>query len=382
MAAPTDQRAGVRPISFLLDSGGGSLSDPVMLKVRPEDLTRTEPSRITVHQTLGRGLSGWADNFGAGLPTVTIAGHTGWRDTGSGEDGVKAFERLNTLVMQSYHAAKQAAITSGLDPAGVKLIFVDLLDDFAWNVAPMQFTLRRSKSRPLLIQYNIVLQAIDTSADRPFKAPGLSASLPAGLDSLMGSIDSIFGMINDVIDGVRGWIDRTLVAPVRGFLLKTMQLYRTVSNTIRNALSIGDQLIGVARMVTAAAMNIFRTFSAVASIPSLVKAKFMQVAAEFGNVFCLLNNALKSKLTFEDYSSLYGSSYCSSTTGGRARSALANANAFDAIFPAQASFPVKVTPAARASIAASAASDVVLAPMTKNEAGNHVRAISEGMTVE
>lgn len=382
MAAPTDQRAGVRPISFLLDSGGGSLSDPVMLKVRPEDLTRTEPSRITVHQTLGRGLSGWADNFGAGLPTVTIAGHTGWRDTGSGEDGVKAFERLNTLVMQSYHAAKQAAITSGLDPAGVKLIFVDLLDDFAWNVAPMQFTLRRSKSRPLLIQYNIVLQAIDTSADRPFKAPGLSASLPAGLDSLMGSIDSIFGMINDVIDGVRGWIDRTLVAPVRSFLLKTMQLYRTVSNTIRNALSIGDQLIGVARMVTAAAMNIFRTFSAIASIPSLVKAKFMQVAAEFGNVFCLLNNALKSKLTFEDFSSLYGSSYCSSTTGGRARSALANSNAFDAIFPAQASFPVKVTPAARASIAASAASDVVLAPMTKNEAGNHVRAISEGMTVE
>lgn len=382
MAAPTDQRAGVRPISFLLDAGGGSLSDPVMLKVRPEDLTRTEPSRITVHQTLGRDRSGWADNFGAGLPTVTIAGHTGWRDTGTGEDGVKAFERLNTLVMQSYHAAKQAAITSGLDPAGVKLIFVDLLDDFAWNVAPMQFTLRRSKSRPLLIQYNIVLQAIDTSADRPFKAPGLSASLPAGLDSLMGSIDSIFGMINDVIDGVRGWIDRTLVAPVRSFLLKTMRLYRTVSSTIRNALSIGDQLIGVARMVTAAAMNIFRTFSAVASIPSLVKAKFMQVAAEFGNVFCLLNNALKSKLTFEDYSSLYGSSYCSSTTGGRARSALANANAFDAIFPAQASFPVKVTPAARASIAASAASDVVLAPMTKNEAGNHVRAISEGMTVE
>lgn len=381
MAAPTDQRAGVRPISFLLDAGGGSLSDPVMLKVRPEDLTRTEPSRITVHQTLGRDRSGWADNFGAGLPTVTIAGHTGWRDTGTGEDGVKAFERLNTLVMQSYHAAKQAAITSGLDPAAVKLIFVDLLDDFAWNVAPMQFTLRRSKSRPLLVQYNIVLQAIDTSADRPFRLPVLSASLPAGLDSLMGSIDSIAGMINDVINGVRGWVDSTLVAPVRSFLLKTTQLYRTVSNTIRNGLSIGDQLIGVARMITAAAMNIFRTFSAIASIPSLVKAKFMQVAAEFGNVFCLLNNALKGKPTFEDYSSLYGSSYCSSTTGGRARSALANSNAFDAIFPAQSSFPVKVTPAARASIAASASSDVVMAPMTKNEAENHLRAISDGMVV-
>lgn len=382
MAAPTDQRAPARPISFLLDSGGGSLSDPVMLKVRPEDLTRTEPSRITVHQTLGRGISGWADNFGAGLPTVTIAGHTGWRDTGTGEDGIKAFERLNTLVMKSYHAAKQAAITSGMDPAGVKLIFVDMLDDFAWNVAPMQFVLRRSKSRPLLIQYNIVLQAIDTSADRAFRLPGLSASLPAGLDSLMGSIDSIAGMINGVIDGVRGWVDRTLVVPARSFLLKTMQIYRTVSNTIRNGLSIGDQLIGVARMVTASAMNIFRTFSAIASIPSLVKAKFMQVAAEFGNVFCLLNNALKGKLTFEDYSSLYGSSYCSSTTGGRARSALANANAFDAIFPAQAPFPVKVTPSARASIAAASAADVVMAPMSKEEAGGHLRAISDGMVVE
>lgn len=381
MAAPTDQRAGVRPISFLLDAGGGSLSDPVMLKVRPEDLTRTEPSRITVHQTLGRDRSGWADNFGAGLPTVTIAGHTGWRDTGTGEDGVKAFERLNTLVMHSYHAAKQAAITSGLDPAAVKLIFVDLLDDFAWNVAPMQFTLRRSKSRPLLVQYNIVLQAIDTSADSPLRLPGPFASLPAGLDSLMGSIEAFARAINDVIDGVKNWIDRTLVAPVRSFLLKTMQLYRTVSSTIRNGLSIGDQLIGVARMVTAAAMNIFRTFSAVASIPSLVKAKFMEVAAEYGNIFCLLNNALRGKQVYEDFSSLYGSSYCSSTTGGRARSALANANAFDAIFPAQTSFPVQVTPAARTSIAAAAATDVVMAPMSKTEAGSHLRAISDGMVV-
>jgi hypothetical protein len=153
----------------VLQNGLG-FGSPVTLKVRPEDLTRTEPSRVSVHQTLGRVVNGWADNFGEGLPSVTIAGTTGWRTSAaSGEDGAQAFETLNRLVVHEYHEAKQAAIDSGMDPATVKLLFVDMLDGFTWNVAPMNFVLRRSKSRPLLFQYNIVLQAISTDIDNPLR---------------------------------------------------------------------------------------------------------------------------------------------------------------------------------------------------------------------
>ena len=154
---PTSQRSGLRPISFVLDNGG-SIGSPVILKVRPEDLTRNEPARATVNQTLGREVSGWVDHFGEGLPSVSISGHTGWRDVaGSGVDGARAFDQLNQLVAHDFPAAKQAAIDRGSDPADVKLLFVDMLDDFAWSVVPTTFTLRRNKSSPLLYRYNISL---------------------------------------------------------------------------------------------------------------------------------------------------------------------------------------------------------------------------------
>lgn len=191
MNPPTDQRAAARPIAFMLDNNG-LLSTPVTLKVRPEDLSRQEPSRATVHQTLGRKISGWVDNFGPALPTCTIVGHTGWRATGyNQEDGFAAFQSLNALVMQDYHAAKQKAIEQGADPAGVKLIFVDMLDDFAWSVVPMQFVLRRSKSRPLLIQYNITLQAIATDIDPQMVVTPGFGSRQSGKDDLDGNVDDL-----------------------------------------------------------------------------------------------------------------------------------------------------------------------------------------------
>jgi hypothetical protein len=380
MAAPTDQRAGVRPISFLLEDGGifGPSVPPVTLKIRPEDLTRNEPSRVTVHQTLGRETSGWVDNFGEGLPSVTISGHTGWRaDSVSGEDGVQAFENLHNTVVPRYHAAKQQAINSGQDPASVRLLFIDTLDNFAWNVAPMQFSLRRNKSRPLLMQYNIVLQAISTSVDNPIRLPFPTSSIPAGLDSLIASINAITGYIN----GVSSFIDRVLVVPVRDFMQKTSRLYSSVVTAIRSGAGIADQLIGVARMITQSGMNIFRTMAAVADIPSITKAKLMQVVSEYSNIFCLLNNAFKQRSSYQDYSPFYGSSNCSSTTGGRPISPLSGSNPFYSLYPTQPGLGVALTPSAQSAVAYSASSDVVLNPMPQPVVADTIRTISSGMAV-
>lgn len=378
MAAPTDQRAGVRPIAFLLDISG-ALLDPVTLKIRPEDLTRTEQSRATVHQTLGRDVSGWVDNFGAGLPSVSISGHTGWRASGiSGEDGVAAFERLNNAVMPQFHRAKQVAVDAGRDPASVKLLFVDMLDNFAWSVVPMQFVLRRSKSRPLLMQYNITLQAVSTSVDNPLMIDIPLPPIAAGLDSLTASINAF---TDEYLLGIRGWVSSELVAPVTDFMKKTSRLYSAVGRAIRAGLSIGDQLIVVARGISQSGMNIFRTLSMVASIPALAKAKLIQIANEYGNIFCLLNNALRSRGTYQNYSPFYGASNCSSTSGGRPLSPLSGQNPFYSLFPIQPDLPVRLSSAAQSALTYSATSDVVLNPMSPSVVGDTIRTISAGMTV-
>ena len=51
------------------------------LVIRPEELTRTDPSRINDTRTLG---GAWSDNFGEGLSSLTISGHTGWRGMAEG----------------------------------------------------------------------------------------------------------------------------------------------------------------------------------------------------------------------------------------------------------------------------------------------------------
>lgn len=138
---PRSQKAEVRPISFTLNSGGNFSSGNLL--IRPEDLTRTEPSRLSVTQTFG---GAWADNFGRGVGTLTISGHTGWGQ-GNRFSGFDEFQSLYARVYQGWHAAGGQA----------ELVFADALDEFVWIVAPQVFTLKRNRQRPLLMMYNIVL---------------------------------------------------------------------------------------------------------------------------------------------------------------------------------------------------------------------------------
>ena len=51
---PQSQKADVKPISFILiDPAASSAMTEIVLYVRPEELTRTDPSRTQVTQTLG-----------------------------------------------------------------------------------------------------------------------------------------------------------------------------------------------------------------------------------------------------------------------------------------------------------------------------------------
>lgn len=382
---PTDQRAGVKPISFVLDNAG-SIGEPITLPIRPQDLNRTEPTRASVHQTLGRDVGGWVDNFGAGLGSVVITGHTGWGGGGR-PDGVQAFLDLNQLVVHDYNEAKQAAIDSGRDPGSVKLIFADLLDDFTWSVVPMQFSLRRSKSQPLLLQYNIAMQAVSTSIDSPLVMLPFSGGIMAGLASLggaIGKLTSFVGQIKGMVSTAVGFVNGVL-SPIASTVRKFVDLSGRVFTITRDAVgaiqggasSIANGLIGIAGDMAKVGVNIFRTLSSIAGLPSTLKATLTQVASAYNEVLCIFRNSLKPSKVYENYSDLYGASNCSSTTGGSPVSAYADRNAFDLM--SGAGGPITLSTGAISGVSTLSRSDPVLAPMAIPEMNRHLIAVVNGV---
>ena len=387
---PTDQRAGVKPIAFVLQVQNKFFS-PVTLKIRPEELTRTELSRATVSQTLGRKVEGWVDDFGAGLPSVSISGHTGWRASpADGQDGAMAFESLNQLVAHSYHDAKQAAIDAGIDPAKVKLIFVDMLDDFTYSVVPTQFALRRSKSRPLLFQYNIAMQAIDSKVDNPLMIVPASGDLTAGLSALERGVAAIEGYAKTI----NGWITEAVkykdeaLAPighaVATFTNLSARVFRAVNSVVTNAgnavTSTANTLIGYAADMAKVGVNLNRTIANIESLPDTLKYDISRVASAYNEMYCIFKNSLKTRKRYMNYADLYGASNCSSTSGGSAASAYASSNSFAAIAPDTP--PVMLTSGAKSSMVSIGLSDPVMAPMSIQELDRNTRLIINGVSFQ
>lgn len=383
-STPTDQRAGVRPISFALEYMG-SMSQPITLPIRPEDLSRVEPTRAAIHQTLGRDVSGWVDDFGVGLPQVSISGTTGWRG-GETLDGAQSFEQLNNLIQQVYPNARQALVDAGLDPKGAKLIFADTLDGFVYPVHPTQFVLRRSKSRPLLFQYQIQLQATALSIDNPGRfLPNLgdkSTGIVA-LDAAIATITGFAGKVEGWVSSAVSFVDRTL-APVgkivSGFVTASNAVFSAALSIQKGLTTASNSVINLARDMAKVGRNTMNTISTLEGLPSTAKANIQRIARAYNDVFCLFSNSLRAKKTVPDYGDLYGASNCSSTTGGSAISAVAGQNVLSQIVTAK-STAVAITPAAAGSVARVSASDPVLAPMSVRELGGHLTVINGGLAV-
>jgi hypothetical protein len=378
---PTSQKAGDRPISFHLYDG--PKLDTLFLIVRPEDLTRVEPSRMSLQQTLSSDNQGWLDNFGPGLPTINISGHTGWRDINGSGDGVSQFEKLNKMVMTDWHAARQRRINAGQDPSDVRLLFVDKLDSFAYVVAPQSFTLRRSRSRPLLMQYQISLQAIGSSVD-PSSSFGFASS-PDLLSELgLDSLRDVLGNITTFAEEMAGYVTGTIGKLATSFLKMSTNVLGVVSRvvgTIKGAIDkVTGAFLGVAGDIMKAGRNIFMAIAAVMSFPDYVKHRFMQIAAAFNNAFCVIKNVFKVRKTLPNYSDWYGASTCSSTAGGAPLSPLRNTNAFYLLTTREAPPMVMSKPAAE-SIRNGAAMDPVLAPPPLATSTEMLRDISSGVAL-
>jgi hypothetical protein len=379
-STPSSQKAGDAPISFLLfDLNNSDAPTEVKLYVRPEELTRTDPSRTTVQQTLG---GAWGDEFGAGVPTINISGNTGWMTDSAAKDGIQRFIDLKTLVFDQWHAKRLAAYQSGGRPDYVQLMFVDALDQFTSQVIPGQVVLRRSRSRPLLMQYQIpmtVTSDVLGAYSLPAAPQSAGSLLSSGLDSLLQSI----GEITSFMSGISSWINTNVLAPVKAFVANVTKVCNAVMGAVSSVLGIGKALMSVATTLVQCATKVFQTISAVMNLPGQIKGQIMGLTSAFTNIGCLLKNALTGQSVYQDYTPLFGASNCSSTAGGSPISAYANKNAFESVAPmsAAAPGPVALTSGAQVSLSALAHMDPVLAPYTPAQLAAMVTAANNGMTV-
>lgn len=394
-APPSSQKNGIRPISFVLVDNSnptGSIlsSNVITLYIRPEDLTRTDTSRVTAQQTLGG--TAWADNFGPGIPTINISGHTGWRapaDTSLGtDDGVARFKKLRDQVFTNWHARREVAINNGKDPdSTVQLQFVDQLDSITAVVVPMSFVLRRNRYRPLLMQYQLSMlvtqdniaipSSVVQSVGNVVGGGALSGPqrLAAGLTSLTNSINSITSQINQV----KTFIDASIAAPIAQFMQATGAVFNAVMNAVNSVEGVTNSLIAVGQLTAQCGLNIFRSLAAVAGLPQFIKGQIMAIAGAYSNAFCLLFNVFNQQLLYPAYQPLYGSSNCSSTSGGGPASALAGLNPFQYLYPQQTLDAVTMSSQAHAVMTSMASTDVVKAPPSLLTIGNVAGTASAGL---
>lgn len=381
---PRSQKANERPISFVLhDTTNGSAPVTVPMAIRPEDLSRSEQSRLTICQTLG---GAWADSFGPSVPTVTLSGHTGW-GAGDRPDGFEQFQLLHKTVFDAWHEQRDAAAKGGYDPNDVKLIFVDALDEFTWVVAPGGFVLRRNRSRPLLSQYQIILHKLADGMDPTLQGPPIDLMNQdnRGLSSLDASIATIiaFG------EGAKGAIGAAL-GPIKDQLTNFVNLSTVMLTSVRRVIAAGNMavsainapLLEVAGLLTKAGRNIFCMAASILSFPMSVRQTFMRTAAAYTNAFCLFSNVFKLRKLLPDYSSVYGASNCSSTAGGEPGSIYAslNANVFKDIF-SNPSAPVSASQQSLSSLTQIANMDIVQAPLTLSELALPLKTVMSGIRV-
>jgi hypothetical protein len=381
MSTP-NQKAETRPISFIYhNTADGSAPVERKLVVRPEELTRSDASRLSTFQTLG---GAWADNFGRGLPTVQLSGITGWGQ-GSLPNGQVEFEALYQLIYVGWHKARASLVAQGKDPDLVKLIFNDTLDGFTWLVAPNQFVLKRSKSRPLLSQYHINLTYLSDNVADTLNDLNLSQAQKQSLalDSLDASLKGIDDFAASLASDITDFF-----GPLKEGVVDLVNTTATVLHAARSAIASGTRvvdavtgnLMDIASGLSIATSNVFATVTAVQAIPGRILARITRVRTLFLNAYCVLKNTFRTRQILPNYDDIYGASLCSSTAGGRPLSKYLDTNTLEAITPI-INNRLAVTSDSVAAMMHLSKMDPVLHPVSLESAGSLATTTANGVVV-
>lgn len=334
MAAPPSQK--FRTISFTLSGVPGAADKYFVFSLRPEDVTASEVSRLTVQQTLG---GAWADSFDKGITSINLSGHHGWHGgiLLSGED---LFRAMRATCWQGWHDGRKAAIQAGQDPNTVQLFYTDNLDDITAIVAPSHFTLRRSRSSPLLMRYQVQLLVLGDASD----AVGIADQIINALSNPLRWLASVTGL-DAILPVIESNLDLGLAVfgagaqGIQQFVNVGVQLIGSVADIARQTQGVfSDQDNGILTIGTQFSRAASTAFSVLAMDDTLSdeeRLPIMALSSSFNDAACSMANGFSLLNGYDDLSSLRGASTCSSTGGGDPASdfTLSGANPFEFMFP-------------------------------------------------
>ena len=172
---------GAIPLPFILGGPGGI--------VRPDQWALHRPTKGSVISTAD---NSFLDDFGAGVPTLTMSGSTGW----SGPlDGIVALKSLELLLTEYLNRRARTAAAFG-NPDDVTLYYFDTLQAQAFTLYPFEMGVDRSKRSPLLYYYRLrfaVLRDLLNDTVIPAIADAVTSALgSSGITSTLSTLAGLF----------------------------------------------------------------------------------------------------------------------------------------------------------------------------------------------
>ena len=273
--------------------------------VNPEDFTLNRNERVQVVQTLGEPF---IDEFGKGIPTLTIRGTTGWRVRPSIEniDGHEAFKRLHRNFIDKYFSERAAKTDSIQNPNDINLVIINHVDDLSYKVAPQNFRLLRNRNKPLLYQYEITFWVLQDLNDINGKGALELPFKPKSRNWLSALTDRIAPLVNRL---------EVYAAPV---CHKVAGFISNVTAVLENAKSgvgdIANFIYGVSSSVQLVLDATRDTQKFINNLPLdgiLAINDLTSVLSEFN---CYLQNGL-TESWLPDFSGIEGVTDCATTHG-------------------------------------------------------------------
>ena len=166
----------------------------------PDELSISSPSRTGVTQTKG-GV--WIEDFGMGVRELSMQGTTGYKKVmvGKGKnriekDGRQSIRDLQDLYI-NYNLLRQDQAVAGEDFRGIVMVFHMFSEKFHYVVHPMNFTLKRSKSNPLLYFYAMSFIILGAYVD--FNT--------TSSDSVMNALNTPEARFNQIVQNLKDYAE-------------------------------------------------------------------------------------------------------------------------------------------------------------------------------
>ncbi len=276
--------------------------------VNPDEFSVDRQERVTVTQTLG---DPFLDEYGKGLPTLSMHGTTGWRIRPKidKKDGHESFHRLRRDFIDAFFDERQKKLDAQLDPDDVALIIVNNVDDLCYRIVPKTFKLLRNKTAPLLYQYEMSFVVVESLNSSITRLTHFDDDLPnwPGKKNWIAALADRMNVMLDTLAKASAPVCQTVGA----FLTEVAEVLESSKAGVGD---IATFIYGISENVELALDAIRDTQCFINNLPLDAIIELNNLTGVISEFNCYLKNGLTDSW-LPDFSGIEGLSDCASTHG-------------------------------------------------------------------